>query len=175
MEDSGWGENMAGRHAQPVALIKAKGKSHHITKTEEKRREEAELKLGLKDLKNIKPPAFVENNINALKYWKKHIKEYSDAAKIGIEILTTSDIGMLALYCNTYAEYETLLERKKILELNLEDLDGFLKLESAINKKMDMLIKMQDRLFLNPLARIKSVPAKEKEKPKNAMEEAYDI
>ena len=32
--------------------------------------------------------------------------------------------------------------------------DGLLTLESAINKKMDMLIKMEDRLFLNPLAKV---------------------
>ena len=36
--------------------------------------------------------------------------------------------------------------------------DGLLTLESAINKKMDMLIKMEDRLFLNPLAKVKNVP-----------------
>jgi hypothetical protein len=44
--------------------------------------------------------------------------------------------------------------------------DGLLRIETAINKKMDMLIKMQDRLFLNPLAKVKNVPKpKKEEKP----------
>jgi hypothetical protein len=40
---------------------------------------------------------------------------------------------------------------------------------------MDMLIKMQDRLFLNPLSKCKNVPKKEADKPKNPMEDEYDI
>jgi phage terminase small subunit len=40
---------------------------------------------------------------------------------------------------------------------------GVLQIESAINKKMDLLIKMEDRLFLNPLAKIKNVPKEKKE------------
>lgn len=39
-----------------------------------------------------------------------------------------------------------------------------LQLESAINKKMDLLIKMEDRSFLNPLAKVKNIPKKEQEK-----------
>ena len=44
--------------------------------------------------------------------------------------------------------------------------DGVLKIDTAINKKMDMLIKMEDRIFLTPLAKIKSIPRKVKE-PEN--------
>ena len=40
---------------------------------------------------------------------------------------------------------------------------GILSIETAINKKMDMLIKMEDRLFLNPLAKIKNVPKSTKD------------
>lgn len=40
----------------------------------------------------------------------------------------------------------------------LASIEGVLKIETAINKKMDMLIKMQDRLFLNPLSKVKNVP-----------------
>lgn len=43
-------------------------------------------------------------------------------------------------------------------------INAMLSVESAINKKMDMLIKMEDRMFLNPLAKLKSIPKKEKEK-----------
>jgi hypothetical protein len=50
---------------------------------------------------------------------------------------------------------------EKLLASNVE-----LQLESAINKKMDMLIKMEDRLFLNPLAKVKNVPKRIKEEDK---------
>ena len=47
-------------------------------------------------------------------------------------------------------------------------INALLTIETAINKKMDMLIKMEDRMFLNPLAKVKNVPkgpAKEAEDP----------
>ncbi len=50
----------------------------------------------------------------------------------------------------------------------LASIEGILKLETAINKKMDMLLKLQDRLFLNPLAKVKNVPKpKKEEKPQS--------
>lgn len=156
-----------GRNAQPIEIIKGKGRSNHLTKAEIERRKAAEIKLGEKDLEKLNPPDFIKNNVTAYKHWKQHIKEYKEAAKEGIEILTSADIGQLALYCRTFSEYESLINFSK------DDLDisDYLKLETAINKKMDMLIKMQDRLFLNPLARIKNVPTKEKKKPDNPMDE----
>jgi hypothetical protein len=47
-----------------------------------------------------------------------------------------------------------------------------LALESAINKKMDMLIKMEDRLFLNPLSKIKNIP---KNPPKGSGDPNADL
>jgi len=52
------------------------------------------------------------------------------------------------MYCKAYSDYQRLLEGDD---------------ETAVNKKMDMLIKMQDRLFLNPLAKIKNIPKQKKE------------
>ena len=51
-------------------------------------------------------------------------------------------------------------------------INALLSVESAINKKMDMLIKMEDRMFLNPLSKVKSIPKKaekEKEDPNAGM------
>lgn len=186
-----------GRNAQPVALIKSNGRSNHLTKAEIARREASEIKLGEKDLVKLKVPQFVKDDINAFKHWKQHIKEYKDAAKHGVEVITTADVGQLALYCKTFSEYERLLKIKQKIErmgdvedeiLDSEEIetltktvqnqinfilsvDGLLKLETAINKKMDMLIKMQDRLFLNPLARIKNVPKRESKKAMNPMDD----
>jgi phage terminase small subunit len=162
-----------GRNAKAVALHLAQGNPNRLTKEEIEVRKETELKLGKNELDKIKPPQFVENDAVAFKYWKQHIKEYKDAAKNGIEVLTTSDAGMLAQYCKTQSEYENLLRvREHIQDV---DFDNILKFETAINKKMDMLIKMQDRLFLNPLAKIKNVPKREKPKPQNPVEVEFGI
>lgn len=183
-----------GRNAKPINLLVAQGKKN-LTKAEIEERKNSEIKLGSSQLNRIKVPDFIKDDIIAFKYWKQHLKEYKDAAKQNIEILSSSDVGMLALYCKTYAEYERLLKSyqsiDKIiydsndLENYIEDsdefdykvksqlrsiiaIDGLLRIETAINKKMDMLIKMQDRLFLNPLSKVKNIPKPVKEEPKTS-------
>jgi len=186
---------MAGRNAKTIGLHLAEGNPSHLTKAEIQQRQEAEVKLGEKELSKLKKPAFVAKDKPAAKLWNELIKEYTNAAKQGVELLTSSDVGMLALYCKTFSEYERLLAAYQRVDriaentdqlydyilgqsdeyvmkamtqiAQLASIDGILKIETAINKKMDMLLKMQDRLFLNPLAKVKNVPkpAKEKEKP----------
>jgi len=173
--------------AQPIDLLTANGRKH-LTKAEIQERKESEIKLGKKlqksELEKLKPPVFVKNDTIAYGHWRQALKEYKSAAEQGVELLTSSDVGMLALYCKTYSEYERLLnayqriddiaantepldkymlssglfEMKAMQQLtNLLSIDGLLRIETAINKKMDMLLKMQDRLFLNPLAKVKNV------------------
>ena len=179
-----------GRNAQPIDLLVAKGKKN-LTKAEIEERKKSEIKLGTSQLDKLKVPEFIKTDTIAFKYWKQHLKEYKEAAKQNIEVLSSSDVGILALYCKTYAEYERLLKSYQSIDKivydseDLEDyiesseefdykikkqlrsmvaIDGLLRIETAINKKMDMLIKMQDRLFLNPLAKVKNIPKKEPEK-----------
>lgn len=197
---------MAGRNAKPIGLHLAEGNPGRLTKEEISRRQESEMKLGVQDLAKIKAPAIVNKDKNAKRHWNALMKDYKAAAANGFEILTTADIGVLAMYCRTYSEYEYLLDaRQKIQEIevdsavfdeyfdrieemimeqdadpaafglkaqqylaNMASIDGVLKIETAINKKMDSLMKMQDRLFLNPLAKVKNVP---KAPPKKNPEE----
>ena len=188
---------MPGRHAKPIGLHLAEGNPNRLTKEEIEARKSAEVKLGEKDLAKLKKPSFVSKDKVASKLWGELIKEYKSAAAQGVELLTSSDIGTLALYCKTYSEYEKLLTAYQRIEriaentdslydyiLNQPDeyavkvmsqiaqlasIDGILKIETAINKKMDMLLKMQDRLFLNPLAKVKNVPKKPEQKKESAM------
>ncbi len=183
------------KHAQPVSVLQANGRKH-LTKAEIAARQEGEVKLGKHELEKLRKPAFVTKDKVANKLWNDLIKEYKSAAEQGVELLTSSDVGMLAIYCKTFSEYERLLVQYQRLDkiaidddvlheyieraedaegVNLKalqylsqlaSLDGILKIETAINKKADMLLKMQDRLFLNPLAKVKNVvKPKEKEKP----------
>ena len=52
---------------------------------------------------------------------------------------------------------------------------GLLALDKAINAKMDALVKMEDRLFLNPVAKIKNVPKTPEKKVDAAAEMGFDV
>lgn len=187
---------MGGRNAKPIALHLAEGNPNRLTKEQIAQRKDAEVKLGEQDIAKLKKPSFITKDKTANKLWNDLIKEYKSAAVQGVELLSSSDVGTLALYCKTYSEYEHLLEaRQKIERVEIDEdvlaeyisraeavdeanykalrylsqlasVEGILKIETAINKKMDMLIKLQDRLFLNPLAKVKNVPKpKKEEKP----------
>ncbi|MDH6674453.1 phage terminase small subunit [Paenibacillus sp. LBL] len=185
-----------GRNGKPIDLHLAAGNPNRLTKEQIRQRQESEIKLGKTELDKLKPPEYVKSDTIAYKMWKDCLKEYKAASQQGVDLLTSSDVGLLAMYCKTYSEYEKLLKQYQRIEniainediLNdyfekmegieefegraqlylsqLASIEGILKIETAVNKKMDMLLKMQDRLFLNPLAKIKNVPKpKEKEKP----------
>lgn len=176
---------MGGRNAKPVTLHLAQGNPNRLTKAEIQRRKKAEIKLG--DHK-LKCPQFVKEDVAAYAKWKEITKLYKD-----IDFVSSGDVGLLGRYCMTFSEYQKLLEHRKRIDsldgLTIDEhdeleqqvgedaakdlfnkinyilsVDGVLKLDTAINKKMDMLIKMEDRLFLNPLAKVKNVPKKEPEK-----------
>lgn len=49
---------------------------------------------------------------------------------------------------------------------------GILELDKAINAKLTVLAQMEDRMFLNPLAKIKNIPKQEKEEA-NAVEKEF--
>jgi len=185
-----------GRYAQPVDILTANGRKH-LTKAEIQERKDAEVKIGKKleksDLDKLKPPSYVKDDAVAFACWKDCIKQYKLAAEQKVDLLTSSDVGMLAMYCKTYSEYQRLLNAYQRIDSiaadceplqqfifnqdeyvmkamrqmsNILSIEGLLRIETAVNKKMDMLIKMQDRLFLNPLAKVKNVPKPKKdEKP----------
>ncbi|MET3937196.1 phage terminase small subunit [Paenibacillus sp. PvP094] len=193
-----------GRNAKPVGLHIAEGNPNRLTKAQLQARQEGEVKLGKTELEKLKPPVFVKDDTVAFSHWKQCMKDYKAAAAEGVNLLSSSDVGLLGMYCRTYSEYEKLLKQyQKIERISIEDyvfdeyfeeltrkaeeseqdlneyglraqkylsqlasIEGILKIETAVNKKMDMLLKMQDRLFLNPLSKVKNVPKpKEKEKP----------
>lgn len=191
-----------GRNGKSIGLHLAEGNPSRLTKEEIRRRQDSEVKLGADELSKIKAPAIVNKDKAAKRHWTALMKDYKAAAENGVVLLTSADIGVLAMYCRTYAEYEHLLDarqRVQNIEVNesvfddyfekifeeaeaddidprafgmraqqylaqLASIDGILRIETAINKKMDSLLKMQDRLFLNPLSKVKNVPKPEAKK-----------
>jgi phage terminase small subunit len=173
---------MAGRHAKPISLHLQNGNKRHLTKAEIEHRQNSEVRLGTK---KMKCPDFVKNDVDAFKKWKELIKLYED-----VEFVSSGDIGMLARYCITHSQYLRLLERLKRIKdiaqepddiedyiydseefdarirrqlMDMVSTDGVLRIEKAVNQKLDILIKMEDRLFLNPVAKVKNIPKKESE------------
>lgn len=183
-----------GRNAQPISIIMMNGKSHHITKDEKKRRENNKIEIGIQ---TVEAPEYVKSDKTALKQWQKLMSDYEIAKEKGHEIITSTDADILGKYCVTHSEYLALKKKLQIIDdIDLTELhddiqeldddikkklnkmlnvDYSLKLESAINKKHEILIKLEDRLFLNPLSKIKNIAKKEKEKPKNSFELDFDI
>lgn len=173
---------MAGRHAKPIDLHLQNGNKRHLTKAEIAARKNSEIKLGGV---NLLCPAYIKNDVSAFSKWRelKHIFS-------GFNFVTSVDSGMIARFCMAHSEYIALLKQKNELEniqfnmdgledyiedseefnfkikkqlLKIVSVEGLLKIDNSINKKMEMLLKMEDRLFLNPLARIKSIAQKTKE------------
>lgn len=183
---------MPGRNAKPIQLHLQNGNKRHLTKAEIEQRKNSEIKTGSKELLC---PAYVKIDIAAFSKWReiKHI--YKD-----VDFVSSGDVGLLGRYCMTFSEYLKLLERMKRIggihnsSDNIEDYindseefdfrikkqlldivstDGILKLETAINKKQDLLLKMEDRLFLNPLAKIKNVPKEKKQETEDPNAEMF--
>jgi len=170
-----------GRNGQPIDILTAVGKKH-LTKEEIQQRKESEIHVGGA---RLKCPDYVKADPVALKKWRELTKDYKSAAAGGVDLVKSSDTGILARYCKTFSEYMQLCDtRNRLLNIKAdwsryeevfpEDFQEAverllrvnvdLQIDNAINKKQDMLLKMEDRLFLNPLAKVKNVPQKAKEK-----------
>lgn len=178
-----------GRPAVPVALHLMKGNKRHLTAAEIKKRQQSEVKLGDKKLVC---PSYVRADKEAHKKWKEIVKLYKNidfvsSADVGMmarycvtfseyldllhhreKIRTvgfTPDEGLAAV--EALAEKYGTRRAEKMFE-KIEyvlSVSGLLNLDKAINAKMNSLVQMEDRMFLNPLAKAKNIP---KEEPKKA-------
>lgn len=180
-----------GRNAKPVELLQIEGRKH-LTKAEIENRKDSEIHLGDHKLKCpdfvkndiaaykkwkemtalYKDFDFVGSGdagllarycksfseyqdlldsyqrIKEIHYDSKQLDEFLDAE------VADADTGQeMALF-----SYKVKKQLRDMISVN-----ALLAVESAVNKKMDMLIKMEDRLFLNPLAKVKSIPKKVEE------------
>lgn len=113
----------------------------------------------------------IREDEKALRKWNELVRLYKDFV-----FVTEVDQGTIEKYCLLHSEWFKLLKDKKELQQeNISMLEYYnkldtLKIDSQLNKKLDLLIKMEDRLYLNPLSRLKSVPKKQEEKPVSQLE-----
>jgi len=157
------------RPAKPVQLHLLNGNKRHLTKEEIAARQKQETKLN-SGQKNYKPSPQVENDMVALAMFKKLKKLYRS-----IEYVEGLDENVINRYCLLHSEYSRMVDmrnditsqyaqsRDPVERLSLAD--RILEIDKRVEKKMDLLVKLEDRLFLNPTARIKNVPKQENKKP----------
>jgi phage terminase small subunit len=190
------GDNMAGRRGQPIDILVAKGKKH-LTHEEKKRRKEGEIKLGQN---KFICPEFILKDPKAFEKWQEIMELYKDVDFVSngdtghlarycktfseyYELLDAyqrvseihydcGELQELIEDTNDKGKYLYSYKVQKALK-DLFSINAILTIETAINKKMDMLIKMEDRLFLNPLAKVRNVPKKPGEKKDPLKEQGF--
>jgi phage terminase small subunit len=138
---------MAGRPSKPVQLIKLEGNKDHRTKKELDFREKAEKALytGTK----FKESPAVKSDPVAHKEFLRLKKLYKD-----IEYIDGLDEQIINRYCLLVSQEHQLNEMIRNAESNEEKIGLF----QEVNKTRVMLLKLEDRLFLNPTARVKAIP-----------------
>ena len=190
------GEKVVGRNAKPIDLIMADGNKRHLTKAEIEHRKNTEIRFGNDKLVC---PKHIKNNKNAYAKWKELIRLYKDfnfvaSGDIGMlgrycmaysEYLDLIErraiINQLSINIEEHYYIEKELKDEGVPEKRIEKMidkyefilliGGLIVLDKAINAKMDALVKMEDRLFLNPLAKIKNVPKKPPEEEKTELDQ----
>lgn len=190
------GEKVVGRNAKPIDLIMADGNKRHLTKAEIEHRKNTEIRFGNDKLVC---PKHIKNNKNAYAKWKELIRLYKDfnfvasgdVGMLGRYCMAYSEyldlierraiINQLSINIEEHYYIEKELKDAGVPEKRIEkmiekyefilSIGGLIALDKAINAKMDALVKMEDRLFLNPLAKIKNIPKKPPEEEKTELDQ----
>jgi phage terminase small subunit len=161
---------MAGRPSKPVQLLKLEGKSHR-TKAELEHRDKAEKSLytgtTFKESPVVKADPIAHREFMRLKKLYKTI-QYVDGL----------DEQIINRYCMLISQEQALAKmtermRQDIYEVeNVEDrlriYESIAGVTDKVMKTRDMLLKLEDRMFLNPTARIKSIPKQPVEEKKES-------
>lgn len=160
---------MAGRPSKPTELILYEGKSHR-TKAEIGQRKQAEQSLYTGE--SFKESKAVKDNKTAHSEFIRLKRLYSK-----ITYIDALDQQVINRYCLEISNQERLTSLLEKMESRIDEDDGIdtkdlIQLYKSISgvltniaKSKEMLLKYEDRLFLNPATRVRSIP-KTPEKPK---------
>lgn len=164
-----------GRPRKPTNLIILEGKTH-LTKEQIAKRLKEESSLNSKA--PYQPNAKVKKNPIALEMFLKLQKLYKE-----IDFVDGLDENIINRYCLLTAEVdgmEILLQR---MESDIDKCENsgqmitmyksISGMEGNLNRSRDMLLKLEDRMFLNPTARIKNVPKKQEEPQKTELDRKF--
>lgn len=184
-----------GRSAKPVELLMLEGRKH-LTKEEIEDRKNSEIKFGDKKIKCPDYVRKDETAYKKWKEINKLFRDF-DFVSAGDSELIGRYCATYSEYLDLKNSYQRIKEihydsaaLDKALDAELENGDGapekvfpykvkkqlrdmisinaLLAVENAINKKAEMLAKMEDRMFLNPISKLKNIPKKPKEEEPSA-------
>lgn len=161
---------MAGRPSKPVQLLKLEGKSHR-TKAELEHREKAEKSLytgtTFKESPAVKADPIAHREFLRLKKLYKTI-QYVDGL----------DEQIINRYCLLISQEQALAKMTERMRQDIDEIDdvkdrlriyeSIAGVTDKVMKTREMLLKLEDRMFLNPTARIKSVPKSPPEEKKES-------
>jgi len=166
---------MAGRPSKPIELILLEGKTH-LTKKQIAEREAKENSL--KSDSPYQPNKKVKNNPVALEMFMKLQKLYKK-----IDYVDGLDENIINRYCLLTAEVDSMEILLQRMESDIDKCETSAQMvtmyksisgmEGNLNRSRDMLLKMEDRLFLNPTARVKNVPKKQEKLPKTEFDRKF--
>ena len=166
---------MAGRPSKPVQLIQLEGKSHR-TKAELEHREKFEKTLytgtTFRESPAVKSDPIAHKEFLRLKKLFKQI-QYVDGLD---EQIINRYCLMIAQEINLQALIEKMEDDVDNIEDPLDRFEAYKNINSMmtkVNQTRDMLLKLEDRLFLNPAARIKSIPKTPQEDKKESPMAAF--
>lgn len=162
---------MAGRPSKPVQLIKLEGNKDRRTKAELEHREKMEKSLytgtKFKEDPATKADPIAHKEFLRLKKLYKHI-QYIDGL----------DQQIINRYCMMVSEETALQNQLNELQEFLDEIEDpkdkiatYKLINNTItklNQTRDMLLKLEDRLFLNPTARVRAIPKKPPEENKES-------
>lgn len=167
-----------GRPAKSVKLHLANGNQRHLSNKEIEDRKELETKVG-SGTKIYRPSENVMKNFYALNMFKKMKKLFKN-----MSMIEGLDENIINRYCSMTAEadaMEKLLVKMNDDVDNCEEYTDRLQLYKAIsgtvaglNKTRQMLLSIEDRLLMNPTARIKNVPPKQKDQGSDPNADLFD-
>jgi hypothetical protein len=166
---------MAGRPSKPINLILLEGKTH-LTKKQIAERQAKEESLKSNAL--FKANKKVKSNPVALEMFTKLQKLYKD-----IDYVDGLDENVINRYCLLTSEVDNM---EILLQRMEDDIDkcetsaqmvtmykSISGMEGNLNRSRDMLLKIEDRLFLNPTSRVKNVPKKQEAPPENEFDRKF--
>jgi phage terminase small subunit len=159
---------------KPIELHMIDGKTH-LSKEQIEERKNAEIKLGEAVFKKT---SRILSNDKALAKWNEITDLYIEA---GVGFVSSSDIGIIERYCITFADYYNLVDLRTALWNAYKDniivyseMCEEHKLDQKLERKGELLIKMEDRLFLNPVAKIRAIAPKKEQKQTELEKNGFD-
>ena len=157
--------NIMGRPRKPIGLILLEGKTHLTAEQIEKRLKEEN---SLNSKVAYQPNKKVKSNPVALEMFLKLQKLYKE-----IDFVDGLDENIINRYCLLTSEVDAMEILLQRMESDIDKCENsgqmvtmyksISGMEGNLDRSRNTLLKMEDRMFLNPTARIKNVPKKQEE------------